>query len=79
MCTNHTLKSFYTHFFADSSWKTMPRNVKIPHKFFDEAFQVKVRGEGVYYYLYDRHDTEITTVAFSLLSKGLYLNHCLEG
>ena len=78
-CINYNSKSFYNHFFTDSSWEAMPRDVKVPHKFFEKGFQVKVKGEGVYYYLYDSQDTKITIVAFNLVTKKFYLDYCLEG
>ena len=57
----------------------MPRYAKIPHEFFYKGFQVKVRGQNVYYHLYDRQNSEITTLAVSLVSKEIYLNHCMYG
>ena len=69
----------YSYCFIDSAWAPMPRDVMVHYKFHDKGFQVKVKGEGVYYYLYDSWDTEVSTIAFNLVTKKFYMKYCVEG
>ena len=57
----------------------MPTDRKIHHSFKNKPFQVKVRGTVLYYYLYDEHGTEITSVGVNLEAKTVYVNHCIQG